>query len=326
MKNTIKYIISFVLLLLIAKIYISDEIVNIFNNLKIFDVSVSIIIALVIYFVSGLQYQLLISSSNSNNKFSISDLLLFPITLNLWSYIIPFQGSMIYSTLFLRERFHIKLTESFTLNIYILLVNIVLTGLIGLIFSIYTNSILSLLGLIALSLLLSPIFIFVANLVLKRIGIVRIKLLSKLLSIISQIVDNSSELWSNKNLTLYTFGLNILHLMFSIVWYWWIAHITNLNVDFISVTLLTLFLRISMIFKITPGNLGIEQIVSGLLMSLIGSNPQFGIIISLYTTITTLLIVFTIGVYSNFQYMKYFEFKSITQMIHSLRSQKSTNE
>lgn len=326
MKNTIKYIISFVILLLIAKFYISDEIVNIFNNLKIFDVSVSIIIALVIYFVSGLQYQLLISSSNSNNKFSNTDLLLFPITLNLWSYIIPFQGSMIYSTLFLRERFHIKITESFTLNIYILLVNIVLTGLIGFIFSIYTNSILSPLGLIALSLLLSPIFIFVANLVLKRIGNVRINLLSKIFYIISQIVDNSSELWSNKKLTFYTFGLNILHLACSIVWYWWIAHITNLNVDFISVTLLTLFLRISMIFKITPGNLGIEQIVSGLLMTLIGSNPQFGIIISLYTTVTTLLIVFTIGVYSNFQYMKYFEFKSISQMIHSLRSQKTINE
>jgi len=325
MKNTIKYLVSFAILFLISKFYISNEIIEIARSLKLLDVSISIIIALVIYFVSGLQYQLLITS-NSNNKFKLEDILLFPITLNLWSYVLPFQGSMVYSTLFLKERFHIKLTESFTLNIYILLVNVVLTGAVAFVFTLFTNNIHSSLGLISIVLLLFPFIIILLNKIIKKIGKVENNLLSKILIIIEQIVDNSSELWYNKKLTIYTFGLNIFHVICSIVWFWWIAQITNLNIDIYSVALLTLFLRISMLFKITPGNLGVEQIVSGLLMTLIGSNPQFGIIISLYTTLTTILIVFTIGVYANFRYMKYFKFKSVEQLIYSLKKQIKSND
>ena len=73
-----------------------------------------------------------------------------------------------------------------------------------------------------------------------------------------------------------------------------------------SIIMLALILRASLILRVTPGNLGIEQLVSGGILHVLGGKLGDGISISLFTKITNLILVFSIGSIANFYYMKYF--------------------
>lgn len=70
------------------------------------------------------------------------------------------------------------------------------------------------------------------------------------------------------------------------------------------IALISLIMSVSVIIKLTPGNLGTVQIISGGFMALINSSVENAILITLFASATVLLINFTIGVIGNFYFFK----------------------
>jgi hypothetical protein len=81
----------------------------------------------------------------------------------------------------------------------------------------------------------------------------------------------------------------------SFFWFVWVAKTLALELSVISILTLVIVLKILVVVKITPGNLGIEQLVSGGVVSLFSLNSADGIIISAFTKIFSLLLAFGLG-------------------------------
>jgi hypothetical protein len=273
----------------------------------------SVFIGLLIYSTSGIQYFFV------RNKYKLKvnkeDILLLPIVMNLWSFIIPFQGSLIFSTLFFRLKYNIKITDSFAINFYLYLVTVFFAGIVSFIFVLIHKMYFSILAMISILFILSPLILMLLNFILPKFSLNKISFVNKVYSISCTILKSTKELWADKKNTLVIFILNILRTFMCMVWFYWIAKSIGLQVPFLSVALLSIMMDISIIIKFTPDNLGIAQAVSGLIASLTGLSASTGILISLLASATTLIIICTIGIWANYNYMKYFKVGSIKELL-----------
>jgi len=300
-KNIISYL--FCIIILVSLFFFIDiERFNIFKKVSIEVVLVSVFMAMVIFFISGIQYYFI------RKQFGISlktiDIFLLPSVIGLWSFIIPFQGSLLFSTYFFKKKYNMKISESLSINIYLYLVTLCFTGLFLLIFIINSKEYNLLLIFIALILLLNPFLLKLLRYFLNKITTNENKILSKIKTFIFSVLNSTNFLWSNLKFTLIILLIYIIKLIISIYWFYYIAHILSFNMSLFEVALISLVMSVSLIIKLTPGNLGTVQVISGGFMASIGSSADNAILITLFASATVLLINFTIGVLGNFYYFK----------------------
>ncbi len=270
------------------------------KNIRFVDYVYSTFFALIIYTLSGIQYYYV--RKNFGVTFKKIDILLFPIVQNLWSILIPFQGSLIFSTFFFKKRYGISISDSFSIGIYIYLFTIVLTGIIGIL--VYISLPVSNIYILTISVLfiLSPLYIWLGYWALKM----RLKpshtITQKVFNKLEKVITQTLILGSKKQLTGQIFLLNILRKLVTAAWFYWIATLFELELSFLSVMFISLLLDISIAIKITPDNLGVAQLISGFSALLLGSNMEDGVLLSLFSSVTSLILVATIGVYGNFHF------------------------
>jgi len=113
--------------------------------------------------------------------------------------------------------------------------------------------------------------------------------------------------------------LKVVKTMLVGVWYWVIADGLGLEVDLPALVLLSLAAELALIVKVTPGNLGVKRLLSGGMMSLMGMNIDWGVLISLVASGNALLLVFTLGVVGNLLFMRDHGISSIRQMWRRLK-------
>ena len=114
-------------------------------------------------------------------------------------------------------------------------------------------------------------------------------------------------LWRNPRYTSVVMGLNLLHTLLYAIWIYWAATTLRFSIPVSSLIMLALILKTSIIFRVTPGNLGVEQIVSGSILLALGGKLGDGVSISLLTKMSNMLLVFSLGFFANFYYMKHFD-------------------
>jgi hypothetical protein len=103
----------------------------------------------------------------------------------------------------------------------------------------------------------------------------------------------------------------ILRLFLLISWYYLIVRFLNFEIYISEVIILYLFLDLSIILKITPGNWGIQQIIVGFVFAAINKPPEFAIIVTTTALISIFFLTFTIGLVANFFFLKSIKINSI---------------
>jgi hypothetical protein len=314
MKNILIYLFTFILILLVVSIFVTDEQINLLKKISNFEISVSITIALAIFSVSGFQFSYILKRTTGVGL-SIIDRITFPISRNLWSYLVPFQGSFAYSLVFNKFKYKVKLIDGFSINLYIILFNFFFTGIIGLYYSLTLVKRPFLTFILSFLFAVSPLLLILANIIIKKIKIPE-KIIFKFLFLnIQKAASSISNLFKDFNFTINILILNIIHTIVTTLWFYWTVCIFKLNIDFISVILLALILKTSLIFRLTPGNIGIEQLLFGGIFFLIGYDPKTGVLISLFHKSITILLSFSVGVLFTLINLKYFSLKKILDSI-----------
>ena len=275
----------------------------------------SILIALVIFTVSGNQFSYILFKS-TKTQLSITDRIGFPTARNLWSYIIPFQGSFAYSLAFIKFKYKVNLKDGLSINIYLLLFNFFFTGFVGVYYSLQSSSLPIFFLIISILLLSIPFLIILFDKILKNVKTPNSRMLKFLIGNVSKISTGIAILWKDLKFTINVFLFNIVHTIVTIIWFYWTVHIFNLDIDLISVIFLALILKISLIFRLTPGNLGVEQLIYGGIFALMSYDPNIGVLISLFHKSITIMISLSIGSIFTFLNFKYFSFSTV---INSLK-------
>ena len=304
-KNILSYLLT-VFALAILYFEIDKASLKLLLNVKPVDIFISVLLAFVLYITSGFEYYLI--RKQFGVSLQLKDIFLLPIVGNLWSFIFPFQGNMLFITLFFKRKYNMSISESFSISIYLYLVTLCFTGLFGLFFAYYYNILISWFALLSLIFLLNPIFVFLADKYFHVVRPTRYSFLSKMHSFVSSIVENTGKLWKNPQFTLVIFLINLCRIFFSIMWYYWISRALGYNLSFIAIGLISLVISVSIIIKITPDNLGFTQLIAGGLMGMVGASPDQAVLITLFASATTMILIFTIGVWGNFYYFKTINF------------------
>lgn len=293
---------------------------DVLKNIGTVSIIYTVLIALVIYSTSGCQYYFI------RKKYNITvekkDIFLLPIVMNLWSFIIPFQGSLLYSTLFFKLRYKMKITDSFSMSIYMYLVTLFLTGIVGMIFSFSYNYYFSLIFIVSLALALNPLIIYIIYLFFKKLPVTKIKFFNKITDVIITIITNTKILWTDKKITLTMIFFNILRSVICMFWLYVISHACGFNCSLLSMALLSLIMDVSIIVRVTPENLGVVQLISALLSTYIGISRGQAIIITLLASASTVIIMLTVGIAANYYYMRLFNFHSFKGLVKEIMNKK----
>jgi hypothetical protein len=314
MKNILIYVFTFILIVIVVSNFVTEEQINLLKEISNFEISVSITIALAIFSVSGFQFSYILKRT-TGVRLSIIDRITFPISRNLWSYLVPFQGSLAYSLVFNKFKYKVKLIDGFSINLYIILFNFFFTGIIGLYYSLNLEKRSFLIFILSFLFAASPLLLILTNIIINKIKIPE-KIIFKFLFLnIQKAATSISNLFKDLNFTINIFIFNIIHTLITTLWFYWTVWIFKLNIDFISVILLALILKTSLIFRLTPGNVGIEQLLFGGIFFLIGYDPKTGVLISLFHKSITIFLSFSIGVLFTLLNFKYFSLNKILDSI-----------
>jgi uncharacterized membrane protein YbhN (UPF0104 family) len=307
---------------IVFSFFIKKEQFELLEKLKPSFVLISIAIQLILYAISGTQYYYV--RKFYDVTLEKKDLFLFPLATSFWGFLIPFQGGLLFSTLFFKLKYKMRLTESFSINIYIYLVTIFFAGITGLIFSVANHLSFSLFFIISVLLILNPFLIYVVHAILVKIPYHKWGIFSRLFEITHFVVTHTKTLWQNWRRLKAVFLLEILHIIVFGVLFYWISYALGYHYTFLTAIILSFIQEMLLVVKFTPNNLGVSQLVSGAFFKYLGQSPSDAVMITLFLSLTSLMIIFSFGVVANIYYIRYFRLQDISlfQMIFNRPRQK----
>jgi hypothetical protein len=226
---------------------------------------------------------------------------------------------MLYSTFFLKAKYGIKAAHGLSISVYIYLMVVVLAGLLGLYYAISKGFFFSIGTLVCIVCILSPLVIKGIDMILSVLPLEKLLFAEKARHIIHSIISNSTTLWSDLPATAVILMLTLGHICLRIFWFFWIAHVFDMDLPLIALIELALIAQLSIIIRFIPGNIGLNELISGGALTILGGTMGEGILISLFARFSTLVLTFSIGTLSVVVNVQYFNMKSFKTMLWALR-------
>lgn len=318
-KNILKYssllFFSFLLLFFVYHIFLSKEHKNLLFEISLSNHLISAFFLLSTFLVSGFELKY-VYNKTKQIKFDTYDTLTIPYVINVWGYIIPFQGSFLYLMTYLKLKYKVKIQESLYIYIYIFLISLSFFGFIGFLFLLFTDYVSLMLILIFVNLFMIPVYVYLSKLLMSKIK-VKNKLLSQVFAFVEHLISNIHYLNKEKKMIIILILINIILTVLNTLWSYWICNIYNFDIPFFVLFLISIIMKLSMIFKITPGNLGLVQIANGGVFILFGYDASVGIFISLFQFLTLLVFSFPMGMIFTIKNLQYFSFSNLKSIFIS---------
>ena len=323
MKNILQskifqYLVALLLFFSVIYFYISPDDLKLIFEVNLIDSLLVILSVIAVYWISGFQYSHILKHYHSK-KLSLFDTATLPITMNLWSLLIPFQGALIYTTFFLKQKYNTRLTTGPGVTLLAYQFTLVVTGAIGLALSFFTK-LPVIFTVVSLLFVISPFFTYIGTSVLKKVTFPFVKaekLKTKVVSLLEQVVATSKQ----SRFVAEVIGMNVLSLLSALLMYYLVAQALQLDLSFISILIYTLLLRLTVIIKLTPDNIGIQEIISVGIFSLINLPPEQGALITLYIRIMTIIVMLLGGGLSFYVNREYISLEKIIRLIRSYMNQ-----
>lgn len=307
-KQIIKYLIGFILIIIVIKLFIGEGELSLLKKISPYDFVVSLFMTALIFLVSGIRYSFLLYKQ-SGKKLSLADTFFFPITTNLWSFIMPLQGGLLYSAVFLKRKYKVTIKDAMSINVFIYSILMSFTGLVGIYFSILTGQLFSFFFIISTGFALNSLALFIAGKILNNIQPKGFRLLATAQKWIGDIIDGFLKSLFNIRTTIILLILTAAHTLLSIIWYYWAFKTFDFEISFLIVVVYNLFIRLTALLQFTPANIGIEELASVGLFGMLEQNPASAVLVTLFLRFSTLVIMIPFGVFNMFSNFHHFSLK-----------------
>lgn len=305
--SVIQYTLAMVLVGVLFRAFISAEDVKLLTSVSLKDIFLITFLSFVVTSIAGIQYGILVKKQNGV-RMKVFDILTLPVSMSLWGLILPFQGTLLYMTVFLKSKYKSKIHSIISLVMFGYLISFTLTGIVGILYYIFVRGESNIFtNLIFPAMTASPFLIFTADFILSKISFSRVKLLERGRVFVSLVVGNIIVLMRDVRTSIVILSLNLLHTLMTSVWYYVIAVSLEIEVALPAVVLLALFNRLSIILKFTPGNIGVQELISGGLFVALGLNPEDGVLIVIVSRLSAVILMVTVGVIATVINLKFFK-------------------
>src|SRR5450759_2703003 len=104
-KSLLSYLLCLIILIILF-LWIDKSILKLLLHVNMLTISISLILGMLIYFTSGLELYFI--RKQFGVSLSFTDVILLPIVGNLWSFVLPFQENLLFTTLFFKQKYNMK--------------------------------------------------------------------------------------------------------------------------------------------------------------------------------------------------------------------------
>ena len=301
-------------IIIAIKILWRDNYIALLKEISFFDLLIAVILTFLLIVSSSYTLQYLIFKQYKI-KISTIDTATLPLMMNFWGYIIPFRGGILYSILFLKAKYKVKLVDSTAINVYVQMVMFAFMGFLGLVYLAAHQRIISVLGACSVMLVLNPLIVKLVNVMFQRFSAQPTSVVGKIQHLTNIVIDNSNSSFTDVRATSVVVIILLARFFLRAVRYYWATLVFKIEIPFLSLIVLTLAIEFAMVtLRFSPGNLGINELLSGAIVGMLGQASQEGILIELFCRFANLLLIFTAGLWAVLVNMKYFDvntFKSL---------------
>ncbi len=246
-------------------------------------------------------------------RLSWPDILLLPSMMHLWSYILPVKGGMLFQVVFMRFKYKVGLSKGFSVGVLIFVISLFVTCVLG------TGLVLGMEGINPLKLILLIMILVLSGTMLAIRFLPPINIDGKsffgrpiifLAKVVSQLRDQLSDRVLLLRILVVTLATSIIHIW----WFYSSAILLGYSPNPIGIALATLLLRIILLFRFLPGNLGVQELVTGIVFTAAGIDFQAGLMIAIFMRIVSASIAVVFGLpalYANFRYFDAHSLKDV---------------
>lgn len=257
-----------------------------------------------------------------NLKIQHKDVVLLPLMMHVFTYVMPIKGGMLFQTFFSRYKYKLDLSKGFSLGISVFLISLLITVVVGPALAFYLGLrsiiLLSVLAIMGFGLLALPIMLrFFSERKERANGTVN-RLIGFLMNVRTQILDYLRNL----PLLFGLIGTTLVSVLIHTIWFWQTADMLNISTDFAPVLLIVLILRIILLVRFLPGNLGVQEIMIGVVFAAAGFSMEQGLLIALVTRLASVLLAATIGLSGLYINLHHFRSASFLDLIRAVASGK----
>jgi hypothetical protein len=310
-RHVVKYLVAIFLILFVFKYFLKPQDIELLKQISISNFIAIVLIGLLINTISGFQYYYLINKQ-SGTKLSVSDIITLPISMGLWGLILPVQGALIYLTIFLKLKYKTRISESIAITLFSYLITVCFSGIVGIYYSIvYLKKPFSTISITSLVCIFVPFFLFMCSHLLSKMSFGPNSIFDKTKIIVTNIVTCLTTLFKDKKTVGIILLINIVHTIITAFWYYFTCVALKIPVSFMANLILAMLSKLTIILKITPGNIGVDELLSGGLFSSLGVNPAWGVIVSFTARASIVLLMLTLGLVATIHNSKYFHIKDL---------------
>ena len=313
-KSSIKTLIS-ILLIVIIFYFLNNSgyLDSIFEIKK--QVFLSLLaLALLSFFISGFQMGFMLKEQE---KISITtlDKLLLPISMSLFGYIIPTNGSMIYSVYFLKKKYNIDSSKGLSIGLASVYVSFIVSGVFGIILCFfYENEQNGLILTIYSGLIFSPKITAIVNKLQMKIVFKDGGYLKKIQEFINSSVLSSTTLMSNHKILIANFIFTGLYIIITFISFSLLNEALSIGLEISTIFLILIITRVSSLIRILPGNLGVEEVYMAGIFKIIGQAIEKGVVFSILGRAIALIIIIPFGIAHFMINLKHVSFKELKKI------------
>lgn len=265
----------------------------------------SVLFCASLYFLSGIEIKYILNKL-SKIKISISDVFLLPLTSALFGYLLPVKGGLIFQTFFLKKKYNVTLKTNFSIALISYAFFAIIYGGAGLIYSLLMEKN-ELVFLIAFLMVAAPFIAFLAySLLYKKYFSVGVK--NKIITNFNEIYIEIKTVIKRSDFLASMFTISLMRIVLRIFWYSIILKGIGFdNVFYISI-LLSLGCEVAALVNFIPGNIGVNEFFSSVLVTTLGYSAANGLFVELIMRFSALLLIMvggTIGLMINKNELKF---------------------
>ena len=295
LKNILKLLFAVIIIIAITfYLYKNDEF-KILSNCNASEFFILICITYAAYLVNGYQMYFLVHEQN-RIKLTLPDILILPLSMSLFAYIIPTNGGLLYSVYFLKKKYGIDTSKGFSIGIFSVYLSLIISGIIGLVIAFISIEMRLALILISIIFIFMPLIVYAVNLILQNIKFKK-AIVIKFQTYIDSMVVGSNSLMIDKKVAVVNIVISFVQIVITFISYYWLVLMLDIKIAAASLVLIVLLLRISGLIRILPGNLGIEELFAAGIFGATGFSPSTGMLFSILLRFSTFFLIIPFGIF-----------------------------
>jgi len=313
-KASAAYAVGLLLLFYIAvKIFGNPEYLVLMRHVSFSQVIISLLIGFFLFLINGYILAYLVKQHYWTTIKCI-DMVVLPFMMHLFSYIIPFRGGLLFSALFLKIKYNIRVTEGIAIGVFTLIISLIITGLCGIYFAVSNGMLCSVWSFLSILFILSPLVVVILGRFVRDIELKPGSVPDKIKTIICSISSSSQRLLTDYRRSLVIFFLTIASNIGYVIFLYFIAFILQMNTTIDRIIMFALMMRLSTIVRLAPGNLGVQEFFSGGAYYMLGGSLNDGLAMALFVRFISLMLTFFIGIGGLLMNMNRIRFQEIKRL------------